>query len=353
MPGRRVTSKQVAEKAGVSQTTVSFVLNNVEEANISEETARRVLQVARELGYVPDKAARALARGVSDNIGLVLAQPHEQVFLDDYIPNIITGITRVTREKGLRILVELTDEVSESNTYLDMAHGREVAGLIVSPQKPTQRDRDSLKALARDGFPIVTLHWLDDAVHSVTADHVDGSRRAVEHLIQLGHQRIALISYAPRNRVDGATWRVQAYREVLERHGIPHDEALVRFGNYDPETGYTAAEELLDLPEPPTAIFCMNDTMAFGAMTAIQERGLRIPQDIAIVAFDDIRLARYTTPTLTTIHAPDIEHGRLAASMLVQLINKQPLEQDHVVLKTQLVVRDSCGARIHQARSET
>src|SRR5260221_13135861 len=136
----RVTSRRVAELAGVSQTTVSFVLNNVDSANISEETRQRVLDAARSIGYVPDVSARALARGKSQNIGLVIAQPHKQVFIDEYIPNIITGLSNVTREYGYRILVELVEDGSHPHTYLNLIRGKEVAGMIVTFNAPTEED---------------------------------------------------------------------------------------------------------------------------------------------------------------------------------------------------------------------
>src|SRR5262249_46816709 len=146
-------SRRVAELAGVSQTTVSFVLNNVDSANISEETRRRVLEAARSIGYVPDSAARTLARGESKNIGLVLLQPHEQVFIDEYLPRVITGLSQITRQSGYRILVELVEDGSRPNAYLDLIRGKEVAGLIVNFNCPSDDDIEALVASVAEGSP--------------------------------------------------------------------------------------------------------------------------------------------------------------------------------------------------------
>ncbi len=347
----QTTSRQVAELAGVSQTTVSFVLNNVDSANISEDTKQRVLDVAQAIGYVPDVSARTLARGKSTNIGLVLAQAHEQVFIDEFIPNIINGLSKVTRMYGFRILIEMVEDGSDPNTYLNLLRGKEVAGIIVNTNVPSQKDIQDLVQSVNAGFPIVSLHYWHDTIHSVIVDKLEGVRSALAHLLQLGHRRIACITYAPVPAQSHASKRLDVYREVLEEAGIAYDETLVRHGAYDPETGYQAMRSLLELSRLPTALFAMNDIMAFGAMTAIHEAGLRIPQDIAVVGFDDIRLARYSTPALTTVREPDALHGATVGQMLIDLINGTPLEQDHVVLKTELKIRDSCGYRLRQDHS--
>jgi len=342
----QITSKRVAELAGVSQTTVSFVLNNVDSANISEDTKQRVLEVAQAIGYVPDVSARSLARGTSTNIGLVLAQAHEQVFIDEYIPNIITGLSKVTRMYGFRILIELLENGSDPSTYLNLLRSKEVAGIIVNIDAPSQKDIRELVESVNAGFPIVSLDYWHETIHSVTVDKLEGVRRALGHLLQLGHRRIACITFAPVQAQAHASKRLHVYREVLEEAGIAYDETLVRNGAYDPETGYQAMKSLLEISPLPTALFAMNDIMAFGAMTAIHEAGLRVPEDIAVVGFDDIRLAGYSTPALTTVREPDALHGATIGQMLIDLINGTPLEQDHVVLKTEFKIRDSCGYRL-------
>ena len=165
----------------------------------------------------------------------------------------------------------------------------------------------------------------------------------MEHLIRLGHQRIACITYGPLQEAHPAD-RLRVVREVLEENGCAFDEALVRIGAYDPDTGYAAMKSLLKSGEKFTAVYAMNDVMAFGALTAIHEARLRVPEDIAVVGFDDIRLARFSNPPLTTIREPDIEHGRRAAETLINLIQGITPAEKHVLLATQLIVRESCGA---------
>src|SRR5262245_34677032 len=194
-PKGKVTSKRVAELAGVSQTTVSFVLNNVDSANISEETIQRVWEAARSIGYVHDASARTLARGKSNNIGLVIVQPHEQVFIDECVPQIITGLSKVTRKHGYRILLELVEHGSHPSVYVDLLRGKEVAGMVVSFNTPTDEDIRELVASVAQGFPVVSLHHWHDALPSVMVDKIGGVRCILEHLIALGHRRIACISY--------------------------------------------------------------------------------------------------------------------------------------------------------------
>jgi len=296
----QATSKRVAELAGVSQTTVSFLLNNVDSANISLETRQRVLDAAHAIGYVPDVSARTLARGRSANIGFVIAQPHEQIFIDEYIPKIISGLSKITRQHGYRILVELVEDNTHPNTCLKLIKGKEVAGIIAAFYSPTEQDINEWVDAA-EGFPIVSLKRWHDAVHSVTINKLEGVRNIVEHLIKLGHKRIACITYAPIPGLHDVEERLQVYRKVLAAAGIDYDPSLVRTGAYDPNTGYQAMKSILAQSPLPTALYAMNDVMAFGAMTAIREAGLRIPQDIAVVGFDDIRLAEYSVPALTTV----------------------------------------------------
>jgi DNA-binding LacI/PurR family transcriptional regulator len=343
MPHRRVTSRQVAELAGVSQTTVSFVLNGVESANISTETRQRVVEVAHQLGYVPDAAARSLARGRSSNIGLILIKPHKQIFIDFYVSNVIAGLNQVIQKDDLRLLVQVVDGDSRPDFYTDLAKGKEVAGLIVILYSPTKDDFQALQALTSDGFPLVVLGYPVAGFYSVIADHFSGVRKAVTHLIDLGQQRIACITYAPIDINPHAGKRLRIYQQTLEGAGLSYDPSLVRYGEFDAESGYHATVSLLDEGKPPTAVFAMNDVMAIGAMKAIQDRGLRIPEDIAIIGFDDIQLAQFTNPPLTTIHAPDIEQGQCTAEMLMDLIKGNTISEPHQWLSTELIVRGSCG----------
>lgn len=343
MKRSQVTARKVAERAGVSQTTVSFVMNNIESAKISEATRKRVIHIAHELGYVPRAAARSLAKGRSDNLGLVLLRPHPQVFHDPYIPNVTAGINRVAHEHGFRILLEMVEDTRDFETIRTLLLSGEVAGVILSG--PVWEIPDEISALVQAGQKIVSIDQLSDTrVHSVRIDHPSGVFTAVGHLIRLGHQRIACIAYAPANpHVDQ---RLAAYRAALEAAGIDYDPALVRYGNFDPESGYIAMQSLL--PEKPSAVFGMNDMMAIGAMAAAREAGLSIPDDIAVVGYDDVRVSRFTCPSLTTVRAPEVELGRRAALVLLGLINNTLPDEPHTKLQGELVIRESCGMKLRR-----
>ncbi|MHB8625815.1 MAG: LacI family DNA-binding transcriptional regulator [Aggregatilineales bacterium] len=351
MRKQRLTSKQVAQRAGVSQTTVSFVLNNVDSANISEETKQRVWEAANALGYVPNAAARALARGQSSTIGLVLAHPHPQVFIDEYIPKIMTGLSQVMHQNGYRILVELLDDSRSSSAYMDLIRSREIAGIILNYGGSPKDDEalEELVSFGTKGFPVITLDHYHPSLHCVTVNKYDGVRQVVQHLIDLGHRKIACITYGPVPQDMHITRRLSIFRDTLQSSGIEYDASLVRIGAYDPETGYDAMLSLLDSSMRPTALYAMNDVMAFGAMKAIRDRNLRVPEDIAVVGFDDVRLAAYSQPALTTVFEPDVEHGRLAGETLLRLINGQRVSEMTIELPTKLVIRDSCG--FHQMRA--
>jgi LacI family transcriptional regulator len=353
MKPRRITSKDVAERAGVSQTTVSFVLNGRERSGISEQTRQRVQDAARELNYVPHIAARQLARGDSRNIALVLVKPHQQVFTDPYVPNILTGLNRVAQKYGYHILVEQINSPSQRRTLSNLLRGGQVEGALVSGWNAEEQE---LIDLFNEGYPIVRTDqsYPDErGLPYVAIDHHSGVKAAAEHLIKLGHQRIACIAYAPYTPPDGVprmehaevNRRVISFRQTLEAAGLFLDSRMMRAAVFDPETGYAAAQSLLDEAEPPTAIFGMNDLMALGAIAAIHGRGLRVPQDIAVMGYDDMRFASFMTPALTTVRTPEIELGAASGELLVALLQKDTPPASSLLM-TQLIVRDSCGATV-------
>ncbi|MDH7475733.1 MAG: LacI family DNA-binding transcriptional regulator [Anaerolineae bacterium] len=341
MPRKRVTSQDVAELAGVSRTTVSFVLNNVPGMKISQETRQRVLEAARQLNYYPASAARSLARGRTNFIGLVLCQSPTSIFADAFLPEVIRGLGEVAQEHGFRILLESVEDVTRPDAYISLVREKYIDGLIVSGPRS---DDAQLPQLAQEGFPIVLLGQLNDVNFCfVDVDNVGAARMATEHLIALGHQRIGLITNAPP-QYTASRDRQRGYRLALEAHGIAYDPNLVRYGNFREESGYEAMSQLLKLTERPTAMFVACDLVAFGAMEAIKEHGLAIPEDIALVGFDDVRLAPYVDPPLTTVRLPAYEQGRRAGDLLIRLIRGEKDMETQILLETELVVRESCGA---------
>jgi DNA-binding LacI/PurR family transcriptional regulator len=340
---KKPTARQVAQLAGVSQTTVSFVLNNVAGSSISEATRERVLQAARALGYVPTAAARTLASGRSSNLALVLVQPHPQVFADPYIPNIITGLRQSVQKEGFRILVEIVDDLSHLDTIESLLRSGEAAGVMVSGLGWGREER--LMSLLDEGYPLVSIDHMNVEkfdIPMVTINHLEGVRRVVSHLVGLGHRKIACIAYSPDN--PHVQQRISAYCEVLNTAGITYDPHLIRYGAFEPESGYETMQSLLSLS--PTAVYGMNDMMALGAMGAIREAALRIPEDIAVVGYDDMRFSRFTAPPLTTVHAPEIELGEKAGQLLLDLILDRPIQDRQIYLESTLVIRQSCGGKL-------
>jgi DNA-binding LacI/PurR family transcriptional regulator len=344
MSRKKVTSKDVAKAAGVSQATVSYVLNNVAQANISEKTRQHVQQIARDLGYTPNVVAQSLVQGRSHNIGMALFHPHEQIFIDSWLPNIMTGFSSVIQQYGFRLLVEIANDREQYESIINLLHGHEVAGMVV---QSTLGSEFISAELVNQGVPVVIVGNLSEHIHySVSSDNLTGVRMMINHLVGLGHQRIACITYAPEGTVEHAADRLTTYYEALATAGISPDPSLVRFGAFAPLSGYEAMRDLLRHKPLPTAVFGMNDTMAIAAMAAIQEAGLRVPEDIAVAGFDDDRLAAFTTPPLTTIHESQREIGQRAGEMLIGLLNDIEPAVANLILPTRLVIRKSCGAHL-------
>jgi LacI family transcriptional regulator len=337
MAKKRVTSFDVANKSGVSRTTVSLVLNNIPDIRISQETKQRVLEAATELGYHPDSAGRKLASGRSSTIGLVLRQSREQVFADALLPQVVLGVAQAVEAEDFQIMLKAL-EPARTDGYMHLIQENHVDGIILSG--PQQKD-DEIVRLFRDGFPIVLMGQLPGSnLPFVDIDAIAGSESAVRHLIDYGHQLIAMITNAPLEYTS-AQQRYTGYRNALSSTGIKIEDAFLQEGNYTPASGHTAMERLLKLPTRPTAVFVSSDVVAVGAMQAIKEAGLRIPEDISIVGFDDIPLSDYFDPPLTTVKTPSYGLGWTAGEILIRLVQGHPLEKSEVLLDSKLVVRGS------------
>lgn len=337
---RRVTQKEIAKSVGVSQTTVSLILAGDESLSVSKETRERVLKAAHTLGYVPQAAARALVNGRSNTLALILFDPHVQVFRDPYIPNVLTGVTEVAGGLGFRLLVERVRDPSETGILRDLLKSGEAAGaILVNCRVPNQ----TIAALHREGYPILLLDTHDShGLPMVGIDHIDGVKQAAQHLLSLGHQRIGCIPYAPLDHAHIVS-RYDVFIDTLRAAGVVVPPEYVVSGRFDPETGEAAMRQLLSLPTPPTAVFAMNDLMALGALRACSACGVRVPQDMALVGYDDMRFAEFTHPALTTIRAPEIALGQRAAEVLLTMLDSQPPAPPIERLGTELVIRESCG----------
>jgi len=342
---KRRTIAEIAAKAGVSIPTVSRVLNN--RPDVAPETRRRVEHVIEEFGFVPSRVKTSL-RTKSSGIIDVLVPGLDTL----YAIEIVRGVEEVLERTELRLALTATHDTFQlaQRWLTKVVNGGATDGAILVLAHGQQQYFDTLR---RQNIPFVVIDQrgeLDSDIPSVGATNWFGGRTATEHLISLGHQRIAVISGLAAMRASRD--RIAGYRAALEDAGIPVDPELIRPGDFCQQAGYEQACALLDLPEPPTAIFAGNDMQAMGVYGALRARGLNVPDSMSVVGFDDIPIASIVTPALTTVRQPLIEMGRVGTTMLLRLIAGEPLDSIRVELTTNLIVRDSCiPLHLTQSRS--
>lgn len=334
---KRSTSLDVAKVAGVSRTTVSFVLNDVPSVSISESTRQRVLDAAKQLNYSPNIAGKKLVSGKSYTIGLVLCQSPEQIFTDAFLPQVILGIEQAAMQQGFHVLLKPVDP-NDAGGYARLITENHVDGILLSG--PRQEDTALIK-LHQQGVPILLMGQLPNTdIPFVDVDATAGAELAVNHLIEGGHRSIGMITNAPL-AYTSAQQRRDGYARALQKAHLPFDPQFIREGNYTPASGFEAMRSLLELTPRLTAIFVASDVVAMGAMLAVKQAGLHIPDDIALVGFDDIPLAEYFDPPLTTIHLPAFGLGWAGGERLIRIIQGEGLQDASLLLDTKLITRQS------------
>lgn len=339
MTEKRATSQDVADLAGVSRTTVSLVLNDVKGFNISPETRQRVHQAAEQLGYIPNATAQALATRRAKAIGLVMTRSPHHIASDTFLPQIIGGLLDVVRQNKLRLLIESVDVEHQDQAYLELIRAKHIDGMILLTPR---LDDAGLKRLEEADVPTVLMGKLENSnLYSVDVDNRLAAKKAVQYLLNLGHTDIACISNAPAS-YSASPERVLGYTDALTEAGITPDEALIRYADFDPQSGFERMQSLLNGGRKFTAVFVASDNVAMGAKSALRDANLHIPDDISIVGFDDIPWARYSDPPLTTIHLPAQELARTACVTLMDLMRGADMDERNLVLDTELVVRQSC-----------
>ncbi|MBE7550597.1 MAG: LacI family DNA-binding transcriptional regulator [Anaerolineales bacterium] len=331
----RPTIADVAGRAGVSIATVSRVINQT--GPVAEETAAQVRAAIAELKYVPHAAARGLASRRTQTLGLLLPG-----ISDQFSAAMLRGIEMGAREGGYDLLIHSTHSEGGSGPSSRRRLGEHnTDGLLVFIDS---LDEAELTRLYHLGFPMVLLHRSSPAslhIPCVTFENKSGSRKLIDHLIEAhGRQRIAFLR-GPEGNED-SYWREMGYREALAAHNLPFDSALIALGGFDQEQARSSVETWLGQGVEIDAIFSGDDEAGIGALVALQRAGKRVPEDIALVGFDDVDVSRYLTPPLTTVRAPIEQAGREAARKLVQLI-KSGQTAPLVLLPTELVIRRSCG----------
>ena len=338
---KRATAKEVAERAGVSRTTVSFVLNNVAGMRISDETRQAVLQAALDLDYHPDATARRMVSGRTKMLGFVLNQDEDQALADHFLPRVLTGFSQAASAQGYKVLFEPIPPEAASSAYSQLVRERHVDGFVLSG--PRLNDEEVLRRQAQSA-PILLLGQLPNSnLPFVDVDNEGAAALATRHLIGLGHQRIALITHA-QLVYTASLDRLAGYRQALLAAGLPFRPELVRHGNFTPQSGFQAMQELLALKPVPTAVFVTSDTVALGALQCLRRHRLRVPDDMALVGFDDIPLVEFIDPPLTTVRLPAFGLGWGAGELLARMIAGDEIQNPQVILETELIVRESCGA---------
>jgi len=334
-PGRagRLTIRDVASLAGVSAATVSRVVNG--RAEVSDEVRDAVMRVVREHGYTTNRPARALPAARTGLVGVTLPLVHHS-----YFSVILAGAGEASYEHDMRMVLCTTHHQHDREaTLLERLMGGTTDGaLLILPEESTEE----LAALHDHGYPFVIVdpHMTPgEDVPTVSAAHSSGAGEAVGHLLGLGHRRIAAIS-GPRGWI-ATEERLRGYRGALGVAGVMPDPALEIESDFSTAGGRLAAAALLDLDQPPTAIFAFNDMLAIGAMQMARQRGLRVPEDISVVGFDDTFEATIVTPALTTVRQPLAEMGRMGVVLLVRLLQRQRIDALHIELETKLIVRES------------
>jgi LacI family transcriptional regulator/LacI family repressor for deo operon, udp, cdd, tsx, nupC, and nupG len=332
-----VTIKQVAARASVSTATVSYVLNGT--GSVTDSTRRRVWDAIAELNYQPRHAARSM-RGLSRTLGLVLPAQGGRL-TDPALIEMLSGLADGAALRGYYLLIApVAAGQDESELCLSLAQTRRVDGLALLD---VLVDDARVTALEQAGVPHVCVGAppLQSESPAVQIDSLAAARQAVQHLVHQGHHQIGLIQL-PSELAESEP-RYQGYVEALALAGLPLEDHLVVEAGRAEEDGYQAMNELLALPEPPTAVLACSDELAFGAMHALYDAGLQVGRDVSLIGFDDLPLAAHANPPLTAIHQPRRAIGEQLAELLDLLITGKTLPAKRIVLEARLIIRRSSG----------
>ncbi len=333
-----VKLKDIADRVGKSVPTVSRALAGFND--ISPKTREEIQRVAREMGYEPNATARQLQRQRTDTIGLILPPINQLRISDPFFGEFLTGIVECAGKSGFGLNVSLDDD---DDVYLTQIRSRRVDGFVVVRVK---RQDERIETLKKHGVPFVAFGRVEGTNDFPFVDEDDayGIRQIVDHLVSLGHTRLACI-HEPTIYSKSYN-RVQGFLDGLKANNLPYNPDLMVETNFRQRSGRISALRLLDLPEPPTAIVAVNDLLALGALSAVQERGLVVGRDVSITGYDNIWLSDSSHPTLTTVDQPAQELGRLVADILIKIITGEPIEKSQILLKPSLVIRESSGAKL-------
>ncbi|MFT8348424.1 LacI family DNA-binding transcriptional regulator [Clostridium saccharoperbutylacetonicum] len=326
-----VTIKDIAKLANVSHTTVSRALNN--SPYINEETKVKIKALAKELNYVPNYSAKSLVLLKSYVIGIFFSSISEGTS-DTFFHEIIKGVNKVM-DKEYNLVIRGIDDYEYSHPI----DNKNFDGIIVVSQ--SKNDDKFIKTILEKNIPTVVINRNidDDKIINIMSDDTKGSYDAVAYFIENNHKRIALIE--GNKEFESSSYRRKGYIKALEDNKIPINEELIISGKYDLQSGYISMNKLLELDEKPTAVFCSNDDIAVGAMKAISESGLRVPDDISIIGFDDSNFCNYVTPTLSSVKKDSLTMSKYGGTYILNLINNKEIDRNKVFIESKLVMRKS------------
>lgn len=333
-----LTLEDIAKRAGVSRSTVSRVVND--HPNVREDVRKRVKEVIRLTGYQPHAAARTLASQRSWMLGLVLPRSVSSFFTDPYFPRLTQGIAQTCNQYNYTLGLFLISTKEDEETIFPRVSRK---GLLDGILLQSDQLGDQLtEQVIQSNIPLVIIGrpFYNKDVSYIDVDNINGAFIAVSHLIRLGYQRIATITGVATRTV--SIDRKEGYIKALSERGRNIDESLIVEGDFTEAGGYYAMMKLL--PQKPDAVFAASDIMAIGAMRAVREAGLRVPEDIAFVGFDDLPLATLPEPRLTTIRQPVYQFGVKAVEILLDLIENGIEPPRRIIMDTELIIRNSCGA---------
>jgi LacI family transcriptional regulator len=329
--------EDIARIAGVSRSTVSRVINN--HPNVSEQTRQKVLAIIQEQNFRPNLAARALVTQHTHVLSLVIPMGITDIFTDPFFPTLIRGVTTTANQYDYAVMLWVGDSAEEEERFYRRILSNSLCdGIIIAS---AFNSNPLIPWLKGAGYPFIVIGPPQmDNLNYIDVDNLRAAQVAVSHLIRLGYQRIATIT--GRMTLGASQDRLKGYKLAMERAGRAIKPELIVEGQFNEMSGYTCMKMLLQ--RGVDAVFAASDMMALGAMRAIHERGLRIPEDVALVGFDDLPITGLSSPPLTTVRQPIHDVGCLAAQTLIDLLGGSLQQPYQLVLPAQLIVRDSCGA---------
>ncbi|SDI80344.1 LacI family DNA-binding transcriptional regulator [Alteribacillus bidgolensis] len=337
------TIKDVAKHANVSVATVSRVLSNT--GSVTEKNKQIVLKAVKELNYKPNALGRYLRTAHTNTILVVVPD-----LANPFFSNILKGIQTLANEKDYEVLIMDAEQTNFDNVKcFNMLQQKQVDGLIMLTSRV---DRDVLLDMCENHNIVLACEYFEDAtIPTVSIDNISAARKITEHLIHLNYKNVAHIT-GPMNTVLGID-RLRGFKQALQSNSLPIKTSYIQEGDFNIESGYNIMYKLLSMEARPDAVFAANDEMAMGAIKAAETLRVKVPEDVAVVGFDDIKMASMFTPQLTTISQPAFKIGQKSMSLLLDLLNKEPLTQFQYVLEDTLVVRESCGHYLSKRQQTT